>query len=163
MNIALAWLIKPDGKTYWHNGGTAGYTTYVSFNADRKNGVVVLINTSGSLMDQVGDRVEHLLAGDKVDPLPVHRAITIDSKTLDEYPGAYELLPGVRITVTRQGDQLIGQITGQPPIHIYPEAKDKFFLRLVDAQLEFERNDQGQVAAVILHQNGRDQKAKKVQ
>ena len=163
MNIALAWLIKPDGKTYWHNGGTAGYSTYASFNTDRKTGVVVLINTSGSLMDQVGDRVEHVLAGDKADPLPVHRAVTLDAKTLDEYPGAYELLPGARITVTRQGDQLMGQITGQPPIHIYAEAKDKFFLRLVDARLDFERNDQGQITAVILHQNGRDQKAKKVQ
>jgi D-alanyl-D-alanine-carboxypeptidase/D-alanyl-D-alanine-endopeptidase len=162
-SIALAWIIKPDGKTYWHNGGTAGYTTYISFNPERKTGVVVLVNNFGSLMDQVGDRVEHILAGEAVQPLPVHRQITLDSKTLDEYVGAYEVVPNVRITVTRQGDRLFGQLPGQKPLGVYPEAKDKFFVRVADATVDFERNDQGQVAVIVLHQMGRDTKAKKVQ
>jgi len=162
-SIALAWLIKPDGKTYWHNGGTGGYSAYASFNTERKTGGVVLINGFGSLMDQIGDRVEHVLAGDKVEPLPLHRAITLDSKTLDDYVGTYEIVTTVRFTVTRKGDQLFGQLTGQDPIGIYPEAKDKFFVRLVPASVDFERTGDGAVTGMVLHQNGRDTKAKKVQ
>jgi D-alanyl-D-alanine-carboxypeptidase/D-alanyl-D-alanine-endopeptidase len=160
--IALAWIIKPDGKIYWHNGGTAGYTTYVSFSPERKTGVVVLVNNGGLFMDQIGDRVEHLLAGDAMQPLTLHRAITIDSKTIDEYVGAYEVVPGVRFNITRQGDQLFGQLAGSGALTMYPEAKDKFFLRIIDATVDFERNEQGQVFDVVLHQNGRDTKAKRV-
>jgi serine-type D-Ala-D-Ala carboxypeptidase/endopeptidase len=161
--IALAWLIKLDGKTYWHNGGTGGYTTYISFNAERKTGVVVLVNSSGNLMDQIGDRLEHMLANEAVQPLPIRRAITLDSKTLDEYVGSYELVPGVRFTFTHEGDSLFGQLTGQGPLRYYPEKKDEFFLRAVPASVTFERDTQGKVSACVLHQNGRDQKAKRIQ
>ena len=161
--IALAWIIKPGGKTYWHNGGTAGYTAYVSFNTGNKTGVVVLMSSFGTLMDQIGDRLEHLLAGEPVEPLPLRRAITLDSKTLDEYIGAFEVVPNVRFTVTRQGDRLFGQISGQQVFGIYPDAKDKFFFRVVEATVDFERNDQGQITGIVLHQNGRNTKARKVQ
>ena len=163
MNIALAWLIKPDGKTYWHNGGTGGYTAYASFNTERKTGVVVLINASGTIMDVLGAQLEHVLAGELVEPLSARRAVTLDSKTLDEYPGAYEMAPGVKMTVTRQGDQMFGQITGQDPVRVYPSAKDKFFLRVVEASIDFDRDDQGRITGLTLHQAGRDMKAKKVQ
>ena len=46
-------------------------------------------------MDQIGDRVDHILAGETVQPLPVHRAITLDSKTLDEYPGRMKCWPAL--------------------------------------------------------------------
>lgn len=161
--IALAWLIKPDGKTYWHNGGTGGYTTYVSFNTEKKTGVVVMMDSFGSLMDQVGDRLEHVLAGTAVEPLPLHRSITLDSKTLDEYVGSYEVIPGVKMTITRQGDQVFLQLPNQPAVRLYAEAKDKFFPRVVEATFTFDRDAQGQVIGCVLHQGQRDIKGKKVQ
>lgn len=161
--IALAWHIKPDGKTYWHNGGTGGYTSYVSFNEPLKAGVVVLVNGGGNLMNVIGDRVEKLLAGDIMGPLPLHSPVTIDAKILDDYLGSYELAPGARFTVTREGDQLFGQIAGQRPVRVYPEAKDRFFTRVVDAVVTFNRSDQGKIISLVLRQNGRDTTAKKVQ
>lgn len=162
-SIALAWLIKPDGKSYWHDGGTAGYSTYVSFNTERKTGVVVLINSGGTLMDQIGDRVDHILAGEAAEPLPVRRAVTLDAKTLDEYPGSYEVIAGVQMTITRQRDHLAFQLPRQAPVGLYADAKDNFFVRVVDATVTFERNEQGQIVACVLHQNGRDTKGKRVQ
>jgi serine-type D-Ala-D-Ala carboxypeptidase/endopeptidase len=162
-SVAMAWLIKPDGQTYRHDAGSAGYTTYVSFNTARKTGFVVLIDSAGTLMDQIGDRLEHMLSGDAVQPIPVHRAITLDSKTLDEYVGNYEVLRGVKMTIAHQGDEMTAQLPGQAPLRLYAEAKDKFFVRVVDATLDFERGDQGQITACTLHRGGRDLKGKKVE
>jgi CubicO group peptidase (beta-lactamase class C family) len=67
--IALAWLIKPGGRIWWHNGGTGGYRTYASFNPDRKTGVVVLVNSIGMVSDALGDRLEHVLAGEAAEPV----------------------------------------------------------------------------------------------
>jgi hypothetical protein len=102
------------------------------------------------------------MAGETVQPLPVRRAVTLDAKALDEYLGSYEVIAGVRATITRQGDHLGFQIANQPPVGLYAEAKDKFFVRVAEATVTFDRNEQGQVVECVLHQNGRDTKGKKV-
>ena len=69
--------------------------------------------------------------------------------------GVYEFAPTVTLTVTREGGQLYAMLTGQPKFEIFPEGEKNFFLKVVDAQLTFDAD------SVVLHQNGRDQKAKK--
>lgn len=161
--IGLAWLMNSGGQNYFHDGGTAGFSTYLSFNTARKTGVVVLINGAGTLMDQIGPQVEHILAGEAVTPIPVRRAITLDSKVLDDYKGSYEVVPGVRMSVTVNDGKIFLQLPRQAPVHLYAEAKDKFFVRVVDAEITFERDEKGQISGVVLHQNGRDTKGKKVE
>ena len=38
-------------------------------------------------------------------------------------------------------------------------SKDKFFYKVVDAQLDFECDGSGKVTAAVLHQNGREMRA----
>ncbi len=72
LRIGLAWLVKKlpkeDGglDLVWHNGGTAGYSSFVGFVRARKAGVVVLSNAGPSLksmgaVDSVGVKVLQLL------------------------------------------------------------------------------------------------------
>jgi len=64
-------------------------------------------------------------------------------------------------TMTREGDSLMTQATGQPKFELFPESETKFFLKIVDAQVTFVNDDKGAVTHLILHQRG-DQKAKKI-
>lgn len=64
--------------------------------------------------------------------------------------------------MTLDGDQLMTQLSGQQKFPVFAESETEFFLKVVDAQLEFEKDDQGAVTAVTLHQNGRDQTAKRI-
>lgn len=74
MRIAFAWLYKPDEGSYWHNGGTGGYSAFATFNPKLDYGVVVLVNmtvsATGSLADTLGGHVDARLTG--------HQAITIN-------------------------------------------------------------------------------------
>lgn len=63
------------------------------------------------------------------------------------------------VDFTLKGDDLKAQITGQPVFPIFASAKDRFFYKIVDAHLDFERDASGKVVAVVLHQNGRDLRA----
>jgi hypothetical protein len=45
---------------------------------------------------------------------------------------------------------------------MFASAKDRFFLKIVDAHLDFERNAAGRIVAVVLHQNGRDIRASRI-
>lgn len=161
MQIAYNWFIQTkDGKSIvWHNGGTGGYRTYMGFDPKNRTGVVVLSNiASATGPDDIG---KHLL--DASYPLPKeHKEISVDAKTFDKYVGSYELAPNAIITMTREGDQMFTQLTGQPKFPVFPEGEGKFFLKVVDAQLSFDTDAKGNVTQVVLHQGGRDQAAQRL-
>jgi hypothetical protein len=90
---------------------------------------------------------------------PDHKEITVSKEILKRYVGAYRLSPNIDILVTLDDARLGAQLTGQQRFPVYPEAENKFFLKVVDAQLEFVLGDGGAVKSVILHQNGMDQEA----
>jgi ABC-type molybdate transport system substrate-binding protein len=65
--------------------------------------------------------------------------------------GEYELAPGAIITITAQGSQLFAQLTGQQNFPVFASAPDVFFYEVVEAELHFERDGDGQVTRVVLH------------
>ena len=77
--------------------------------------------------------------------------------------GDYELAPGLSIAVTRDGGQLFAQVTGQPKFEIFPESETRFFLKVVDAEIDFVRGADGKVTGLVLHQGGRDVPGKRKQ
>lgn len=87
--------------------------------------------------------------------------ISVDTSNYEDYVGSYELVPGFAITITTKEDQLFAQATGQQNFPVFPEAKDTFFYKVVSAQLVFERNDNGEVINLTLHQNGQSLKGDK--
>ena len=94
--------------------------------------------------------------------VPKDVMIAGDTTTLQAYVGTYQLAPTFSIVITRDGEQLYGQATGQPKFELFPESKNKFYLKVVDAQVTFVNNDAGKVEQLILHQNGRDMPGKRV-
>jgi CubicO group peptidase (beta-lactamase class C family) len=154
-SIALAWHVQPDGTTYWHNGGTGGYGAYVSFHTARQTAVVVLMNTTGGrgLQDQIGTRMEKLLAGQAVEPIKVRQPVQIDPKALDACTGKYQM-SGIPFTIRREGNRLIAEQAGQAPVRIYPESETKFFARTLNAEVTFTRSESGQMTGLVLAING---------
>ncbi len=95
--------------------------------------------------------------------VPIQRtAIELDPEILADYVGKYELGPNTAISVTQTDGHLFVQVTGQPKIEIFAEAKDKFFLRVVDAQITFVRDSEGRVSKLLLHQGGQTIPAEKI-
>ena len=81
------------------------------------------------------------------------KEIKLPAATLDRYVGIYQFMPGQFYTVRRKGDGLETQMTGQGWIDIYAESETSFFLKVVDAQLDF-ITDGGPASSVVLHQGG---------
>lgn len=95
-------------------------------------------------------------------PLPAERKeIDLDSALYDKYVGEYELAPGFTIVITKEGSKLMGQATGQPKVELFAEAETKFFLKVVDAQIEFIKDETGKVTGLVLYQGGQKLPAKK--
>ena len=241
----LAWQVMPNSsgnKTYWHNGGTGGYASFMGVDPIAKQGWVLLTSSTAyqdvtvigqsltsppqpadpslDLSPYLGvyqlaenfhltitemnnqlhaqatgqgafpltyTGTEHSFAFDaaqitiqfetpndgmsaamqfsqggqnteakRVDAelaTPERTEIPISAQELLDYVGKYQLAPGVIITATARDNQLFLQLTGQPVIPVFAMAKDRFFFKIVDAEVQFERQD-GAVGTLVLFQNG---------
>ena len=144
-----------------HGGGIEGFTTMLAYYPEDKLTVVVLSNFNGPASSELAPKLAALARGEKV-VLPAERKeVPVDSKLLDGYLGNYELAPKFILTVTREGDKLITQATGQGKVPIFAESDREFFAKLVDAQITFVPGAQGRASELILHQGGRDMHAKR--
>ncbi|HUK88883.1 MAG TPA: DUF3471 domain-containing protein [Blastocatellia bacterium] len=79
----------------------------------------------------------------------------LDPKIYDSYVGQYQFGPGFSLVITREGDQLMGQATGQPKVQFYPESETKFFLKVIEGELTFVKNEKGEVTEVVFNMNGK--------
>jgi len=145
-------------KQIWHNGGINGFNTSLAYYPDTKIVVAVLSNVNGNAPDLMLPKLAAVAHGDAVQLTSERKEITVPPATLARYVGTYELAPRINMMVTLAGNQLMTQLSGQSKLPVFAETENKFFLKVVDAQLEFVK-DGDKVTDVILHQNGRDQKA----
>ncbi|MFZ4875856.1 serine hydrolase [Janthinobacterium sp. Mn2066] len=154
--IGLAWIIdQAKGQPFaWHNGQTGGYASFAGYTLDGKRGVIILTNTASDV-DALG--LASLVPG-TLPPLkkvtPQLKEISIAPSELAQYAGDYALAPQFVLTVRQGPEGLLVGATGQGEAPVYASAKDHFFYKAVDAQLEFQRDAQGVITGVVLHQNG---------
>ena len=161
-DAALGWLVSDPG-IIWHNGGTGGYRSFVGFNPSTRAGVVVLSNAETDPgVDDIG---RHLLdPGFPLLKTKLHTELEVIEPTLlDRCVGRYQFGPGSILSVAREGNRLWAQRTGQEKLQIYAESDRDYFYRVVDAQITFEDPGQGPTTALVLHQNGQDLRAKRVE
>jgi CubicO group peptidase (beta-lactamase class C family) len=139
-----------------HGGGIEGFNTELAYYPDDKLTVVVLGNLNGDAPGEIATQLAALVHGEKV-VLPAERKeITVSPSILAKYVGTYELTPTFSVIITLENGQLMAEATKQPKFPLFAESETKFFLKVVDAQLEFFKNDKGEVTHLVLHQGGRD-------
>lgn len=97
-----------------------------------------------------------------VDTSGLVKEIVVADEILESYIGRYELKPGFIITVTKEGNQMKAQATGQPMFDIYPKSDSVFYLKVVEAQIEFNKTDV-KVDSLTLFQGGQEMPGKKLE
>lgn len=112
----------------------------------------------------VSDRTAPTHLWEKTDkPMPAGRTeIELPESELDKFLGEYELAPSFIIAVTREGAQLYCQATGQERFEVFPESPNRFFMKVVDAVVEFNADENGVITSMTLFQGGQDIRGKRV-
>jgi CubicO group peptidase (beta-lactamase class C family) len=150
--IGLGWFQSTENDTLiWHNGGTGGFSSFAGFN--NEDGIAVVVLTNGK--DNIDDIGLHLL--DEQHALnEVEKTASVDSATIASYTGTYSSPVGMNFYVSSEEDQLWVQLTGQPKNKVFPESEQRFFYRVVDAEIEFSADSAGSPQKLTLYQNGQE-------
>lgn len=90
------------------------------------------------------------------------RELSLPREKLAEYAGEYTVSDAARFTVRLGEDGLEVRLSGQPFLPVYPAGDDRFFYKVVDAELQFERDAAGRVDALLLLQGPIRQRAEKM-
>lgn len=144
-----------------HNGGIDGFQSTAAYFQDEKVGVAYLSNGVVMPVNDILIGVLSIYFGKDYDLPTFAAAMQLKSEDLDQYLGVYAStsIP-IKITISKNGNQLLGQGTGQPafPLEAYelhkfrfdqagikmdfiPE-ENKFILRQGGGKLEFMKEDQ---------------------
>jgi D-alanyl-D-alanine-carboxypeptidase/D-alanyl-D-alanine-endopeptidase len=159
------------GKSYGHDGGFPGYRAAMRYFPRYRVAVAIMFNTDRQ--DQLkGEQGEYLndlmriivsdLTGKIIDEPQEPKQIAVDPILYDAFVGQYQVSPKVIITIKKEGNRLIAQLTGQGEAEIFPSSETEYFCKVVDAQITFRRNDKGEVTGLAVKQAGNTLAAPKI-
>jgi CubicO group peptidase (beta-lactamase class C family) len=157
-NAALGVFIDSlqDGVKYFeHGGANEGFRCQYYGSLEGGNGIVVMINSdNANIMNEIVNSVAKVYDFKGLNRSRLRKEVTVADTVLQKYTGKYELAQGFILTITRDGNSLFGQGTGQGKVQLFAESSSKFFLKVVDAEVEFIKDEKGRVIKAILYQNG---------
>lgn len=154
-NYGYGWVIDSvfQEKRVQHGGGINGFRTILMHFPEKDLFIVALSNTE-TYSERIGQDLAAIALGKPYDLPKSRTALQLPQRILDQYVGEYELAPNFILTFTVENGQFFTQATGQPKVEAFAESDSKFFLKVVDAQLTFNKNEKGEVTHVVLHQGG---------
>jgi len=144
------WPIFPESETMFF---LKVVDAQIEFIKDSGGAVTHLVLHQGG-RDQKAPRISS-----KAEAPPPRKEIQVSPQLLAKYAGTYALGPGVDVTMTVEGGRLMTQITGQPKFELFAESETRFFLKVVEAQVEFFTDKNGTVTHLVIHQGGQETKA----
>ena len=122
---------------FGHTGGIDGFRSVYSYFEDEK--ISYALTSNGTNMNNNDISIAVLSAVfNKPYQIPVYTKYAITSEDLDKYLGVYttKQMP-LKITVTKNKNTLIIQVTGQQAFVVQATEKDKFTLDQVGAKFKF--------------------------
>jgi hypothetical protein len=146
-------------KVIEHGGGIAGFNGILSYYPGEDLTIVVLSNISGQDPYEISGSLASVAHGEQVKLISERKELSLSPDALAVYAGVYQLTPSINLSVTVDNHQLMIQLSGQPKLPLFAESEDRFFLKIVDAQVQFTRDEAGAVVGLELHQAGQKQKA----
>ncbi len=141
-----------------HGGGLHGWSSDLLYFPEQRCTIVALANALPAAPGSAPGEVTRALASKVLEaaiaklPSPAEDA-SVDRSRYPDYSGRYDYKNGV-MTVTAEDGRLFAKLTGQEKAEIFPAGEDTFFWKIVDARVQFLRDEAGNVTAARHTQGG---------
>jgi len=163
-NYGYGWGIVTlfNRKMVGHNGDMEGFQANISRFIEDDVCIIILSNFGHTPVGRISMGLAAIVFGEKYQIPQKRSSKKIDPARYDDYAGRYEINPNFSLIISSENGHLFCQPTGQNKLELYPESEAKFFLKEVDAQITFIRDEKGEVIELVLHQSGKEVSAKKI-
>ncbi|HEY6374871.1 MAG TPA: serine hydrolase [Edaphobacter sp.] len=149
-------------KLITHNGGIEGFNTALNYYPDDKLTVIVLCNLNSGAPDQIANNLGKVALGQTVTLPSERKEVSVSSAILADYAGTYQMTPNLNNVIALKDGHLTTKLGQQPELDLFAESDTKFFLKAVDAEIEFFRDPTTHaVTRLVIYQNGTQHEGKK--
>lgn len=95
-------------------------------------------------------------------PTRFRKAITLDPKIYDDFVGSYQHSPTRIMVISKENDKLFAKAGRNPKAELFPQSENKFFIKVLDGDITFVRDDSGKVIKLIFRQGNYQMMAEKI-
>lgn len=150
----FGWEIKEKGgrKEISHSGSIDGFVSNIIRFPGEDACIIFLSNYFESKGPQICKSLTALLFGESYELPKERKPVTLPAEVLQRYAGRYGLEGGPVLTITAEGGKLSGKLGNQPPFEMLAESETQFFVKVVDADVEFQKDAAGAITGVALKQ-----------
>ena len=150
-----------------HSGGFDGFNAYLTRFPEYNLTIAVLTNclpppapkigTFGLISVSGAQAIASVYLWEQMNPTETYSTEVkkVDASLYDDYVGRYDygISAGI-LEVTREGDKLYAQMSGQGKFEIFPSSDNEFFWKIADAKITFIKGKDGKVTHLIHNQGG---------
>ena len=144
-----------------HNGGIFGFTSdMVRIPAD--DVCIILLCNEAADLSSISRGLANVMYGLPYEVPQEKKSVQLPVDVLNSYVGEYWVSEDYKVNITLENGQLKAQVTGQPKVDLYAQKTDLFFVKIVDAQVEFKKDSTGKMQKLVFYQGGAMVEAVKV-
>lgn len=128
------------GDVFAYSGAIEAAVPLASFEIWKNTGHLIQIERPAELVS----RFNRFVA------LASRKEVNLSERTLAEYVGHYKLFSRSANVVLREG-HLVMEFPGDPYYWLFTASETKFFLRTEETEIEFQKDADGKVAEIVIH------------
>ena len=123
--------------------------------------IILLCNEAADL-SSISRGLTNIMYGLPYEVPEEKKSVQLPEDVLKSYVGEYWVSEDYKVNITLENGQLKAQVTGQPRVDLFAQKTDLFFVKIVDAQVEFKKDSTGKVQKLVFYQGGAIVEAVKV-
>ncbi len=159
--FGLGWEVKRiAGKmAFGQSGFVPGHSSSLYYFDNEELLIVVLTNCDCLDAADIAENLAAIMLGTEVveeDTIEEKSSIGMD------YSGVYKLAEGFEIIISQEGEKLMLEATGQGKFELEWDRDALFQLKNNNAQIEFVKNEKGNIVSLILYQRGMSLEGEKI-
>jgi hypothetical protein len=152
---------KGGRKYFGHGGANEGFRCQYYGSLEGGNGVVVMVNSdNGNIIPEIINSVATVYNWTGFITQVSKQIVPVHADTLSKYTGTYTL-EGITLTITQKDNALYLRQNDSEPVKMYFTSNRDFFIMEVNAESQFQKNDDGIVDTIVINQGGRVFNAKR--
>jgi CubicO group peptidase (beta-lactamase class C family) len=156
-NYGLGWEIEQaKGRTLIsHSGSIDGYlSNYMRF-PDQDVCIIFLSNYFQSKGSQICKALTAIVFNESYQVPKERKVVMLDEAVYKSYTGQYQMEKGPSLLIVFEDGKLKGKLGNQPYFEMLSEAETKFFIKGMDGDVEFVKEENQNVTGVNLSNNGK--------
>lgn len=167
-NYGYGWYIDSlyGHKTIAHGGGLPGFTAYLCFYPDEKITIILLGNEGwfNEGLETINSNLSAILFHQPYELFHEREFATVSPEISKKYVGRYDFDKKHHVYITLENEtlQMEAPQGGLPKSPLFAQDDTHFYLKIIDARIEFVKDTSGNIIELISHYQGKNEVCKKV-